>query len=622
MWIRNNKGSTLITTMIAVMILAITSAGFSVAITGISNRSLTVRQEKQVYLSARSVAHAVAVKLEEDSYGQIMNLSITDRNIMTSLPDEMRIGESVPLNLSRVQSELIQDVGEMLVGQSIELGEVSWNDGGSDLDMGQVEVTINKVDEASYIVEAKATSNEEEILVKTSLSSTYHELIISQEVLPEDQENWNGGYTDYGYLIEGEFDVEDSSSVVGNGFITTSLPKDGIYHSQGTIIIDGEIRDSGTIVSDTLIYLRAAELKGHKLYAKDEIYIGESTSLETNIHTEELNLSGDNIEISQGISTDEIQVKTLAISGNNILIDIPVQCEILQIEGDNISFTREVKANQVDVSGNDIELNYNQEQVISYQDYDIEMAIRHKPEWANYDASQIQLFHTGENDSHSESVNKIGTGYYWISEDMNMIQVVNKVYQDGMYQNKEESYVSLDIQSYLEGNLSYDNPAVIIIRDGQNLLIEQPITSEYVYLLLEGNARVRLPEGESKVRIYGEPVNSGLKEELNDKLNEIISATFTENWRNQSSIDTDELKDKIYELMATYEGDMNRIELVEDTSINGTFVVPYVKSEADFTWKLMPYQESSTTTYNHNLRTPTTYTGTAYYLYEYQGYVK
>lgn len=607
----NDRGSTLATVLIAIMLVTIATTGFLSAVNGMAHRSIHRYEEKQVYLSARSAAYSIAKLMEENSYNQIMSLESGIRNRMTSLPLEMQVGESSNIILTNAQQNLLNKLNEINEGTEIDLGTISWVNTPANLDMGVVSVRILKEDSDRYLVEARATLAGEEWSVKTLLTGTFHEISAEPDVNQDSELNWSGLYSELGIDTKnGTIITDEGNKIVTNTLTVQSVDK-GQLITKEPVILYHQVLAMGNITTESVLLIEETTIDSGLLYAQNNIVVKDNTYLATAMESSNISFYGESIHIDSGNVGSNLYAQDIVIEGNNIQIDMDIICETLSISGTNISINSDVQLNQINVSGNavyvkdhyveepeidNLEDDQTPDSTVNTEEADINIVeikyeqttqnydTRYKPSWASYQVEDLKIF--------KDSEKMKGGTYYLDTTVMDTIEVRNNVLVNDAYTIRQDTYHTINLVDYIEvSEVTVDNPLIIILRNNQKINVEGLSNIPYVYFVLEGNAKLRVTEGHHTMRVYGEPISQTLNNEIYVKMNNIISG--------QEDYKTINLSAKVSEVQKIKDQYYDKINVLEspgEITLSGTAIVNYIKIEnGNFIWNKQDYNPVSST---------------------------
>lgn len=649
----NNKGATLTFAILGLMIVAISVAGLVMTSGGFMQRVLNIHHDRQVYLSARSAAEALAAQIADDSYHRIMSLDVSERVNMENLPFEMQTGASSTVVLSNTQKALIESMEGLLENEEIDLGTIKFNNSPSKVSMGTVTATLTRIEGGYYIVSATAELDDEIETVRTVLSAYGYETEEDEERIPEIIGNWEGFFMDYGFDLGTDGSLVNSN---GNGDVAVTVPIyentiiGGVYSNSDIIMVDG-VKQNGVLMTSALIYLEDMEVKGEDSY----IYAGEGLTMvgemltSVTIESPLIKVLGDGATLQGGTNDQEIICETMIIEGNDITISAPITCEELYITGDNINVTSSVIANKVYLVGGEINVfeitsirvyveegttNLYQRDITTLDGYalygeehllvlkgeheefkyniitdpdleEVEFLLseynpvtRSQPIWADYDPLDLKLFDMEEIEGSwfgSTEIVKMTTGYYFI--DKELVDPVELTSQFTIMEDvieRTETWNRIKIDQYIDRtDISVDEPLVIVVRDGQNLLVENGggIHVSHLYFILEGNAKIQLPSGMTKARIYGEAPTVRIDAEINEAIDLVVQEAINLADGDFTQIDYDLAKDKVRSVMNYYYEDISMIIAQSGATLVGNAIIPYIMTDDDdFTWQFIEYE--------------------------------
>lgn len=657
----NNRGATLSFALLGLMVVSVSVAAMVMSAGGFMERILTIHEDKQVYLSARSVAEAIATQVAEDSYHRIMALEPEVRIDMDNLPFEMQTGETTDVVLTTVQKNLIAGIEAMEESDVIDLGTIKFNNSPSKVTLGTVTASLTRIENGYFIIAATATIDDEVEVVRTVLQAYGYNVEEEEERIPEIDGNWEGFFMDFGYDLGPDGILTNlNGDEKGNIATTTPIyesPSIGGLYSTEDIIVIGGTKSNGVMKTTDLIYFEDLEISGlaGSVYSGTSLtMVGEmltSVSLEAPI----IRLIGDGGNLQGGTDEQSISCEIFEIEGNDITISAPITCDELYITGDNITISGEINANVVYLSGTmgDIanittqrmyvaegttNLYYRpittQTGYVVYENHELPLVLmgdhegfkyniatdeeleeleieltdfipvtRSKPTWANYTPTEVQLFEATQigNDVWwgRPDVEQMVSGYYFIDKDkVEPETVTTEVEINGSTYTRVEHWNTIEIGNAVSATgRTVDDPLVIIVRDGQNLRLDVtggagaiPSSYEYIYFILEGNAKIELPTGETYTRIYGEAPTVRVYNEVQESIQLVIDMVMADADGDYTQIDFDGAKELVHDIMSWYYDEIAMILAPDGATLVGNAIIPYIMTDnKDFTWRYVPY---------------------------------
>lgn len=231
---------------------------------------------------------------------------------------------------------------------------------------------------------------------------------------------------------------------------------------------------------------------------------------------------------------------------------------------------------------------------------------RSKPIWANYEATDVQLFDatlTGTDlGTGRPQVEQMVSGYYFIDKDtVESETTVSTVEINGIEYEREEHWNVIEIENAVtSGGRSTDNPLVIIVRDGQNIRLSAGYwwddgdanwSGDYIYFILEGNAKIKIPSGNTYSRIYGEAPTVRVYDEVQEAIQEVIGYVVEEAEGDYTQIDFNLAKTYVHDIMNWYYDDLAMILSPNGGTLVGNAIIPYIMTNnSDFNWQFTEYE--------------------------------
>ncbi len=636
----NNRGSTLILVMIALMIVGIAVVGFQTAIMSFATRTLTQHYEKQSYLSARSVAEALSEMLEENSYNNIMQLDASDRNTIVGLPSEMYVGTISDISLTDKQVQLLDELADMVVGDVMDLGEITFTDNPSELDVGIVTATITKDSDSEFIIEATADVNGDVDSVKTLLTAEYYELVTGEPEagVVEIDGDWAGFYSDFGMSVasSGYYTLNDEDNTIvmenpayygvgedllGNIYVKNDVTLEDVSLQNGNIKSEGSI----TVMGDNVY------TNGSSLTAADEINLEAGVQLNLSTLSKTLNITGSGASLNNGPYVAD----TINIVADNVTSAVDLQCETLYIKGNNITLGN-ITANTVILDGVNIEFNsltagqvtiasgstktengkasqiYTSSGTVIYgigtyaiygdsaangvaiAETGFTVTQRDYTALSNLTAALDDLeipyrskpdwayYEASEVRELEESVQSwtgyetMTAGYYYIPDTIGAEIRTETVIENGVATQQDVLWNVININSC--ASLNWGETLCIIVRDGQNLEVTGGIWSD-IYFILEGDAKLYFSTEYATyvTRVYGESVSATLFNTITSEVDVVVEAAKAAAGGDVTLIDYDAMQLEIDRIMDSYWSSMSGLILANGVQFTGSAVVPYIK---------------------------------------------
>ncbi len=370
------------------------------------------------------------------------------------------------------------------------------------------------------------------------------------------------------YMSGTELDIADTKALRAYvAFGTTNLYERPITTEYGYVIYGGEIVYEEVNPEDEENEQLVGEIE-QNTNESEEVDIDElaQESLETET-TEESDTGQNDAE-----ETDDEEFKILVLSGeiNDFKYDILADEEMEEVEIKLTEFTA---------------------------------VTRSKPIWANYEATDVQLFDATQIGPDvwwgRPDVEQMTSGYYFIDKDtVEPETIITTIEINGVEYQREEFWNVLELDNAVErGGRSADNPLVIIVRDGQNLRLDTLSgydanwSGDYIYFILEGNAKIQIPQGATYARIYGEAPTVQVYDEVQDAIQEVIGYVIEEADGDYTQIDFDLAKTYVHDIMNWYYDDLSMILAPNGGTLVGNAIIPYIMTDnKDFSWQFIEYE--------------------------------
>lgn len=630
--IRNEEGSSLTLVILGLLVMAIVVVSYQTVVASYVNRTYDEYFEQQAYLSARSVASAIGQSLESDSETYILTLDNDEKQAISGLPSDLLEGSS-DIVLTQTQKTLLDDLADLEIEATIDLGEVTFDSDSVELESGTVEVEIKKELEDQYLIQATCFLQDCQETVQVVLSSTNYESSGGGQTGPTTSEldgNWDGFFFDYGIGVgeNGSFGMNSAVDNLASGAPlifdggNQRTPYLGDKYSDGDIILTSTSISNGTVQSQGNITLSDTDMLSSLLVAKDTITIKtvdrKNTDGNTTTRSDTLIIDCEQVTFSGGT----LEANTIYIDGTNITNYSSIICDTLYISGTGHSINN-VKANTIYIDGSlstfatitasTIEMSastviggtwsvytpngtvtkggvetpfgMSSSSITTIPNIEVEITptIRTKPTWANYQAGDIQVY--------EEENGSVAQGYYRIEDTSITKEYVETQFVDGVLQQVTTVWNVLDGTT-----IGYtDGPAIyFIIEDGQNIEITKELSSKEIYFILEGNAKLKLSgTNYNCVRIYGEPTSSSIEKEIDEKIALFIETTMEQAEANNQEVDFQALENGIESIMNTYFYSMSGLIVSNTAFVQGSIVVPYMQATSAVTFKKEPYPDDS-----------------------------
>ncbi len=600
----NQNGSTLVLVVVTLLLVGIAIVGFQTAVASFITRTATQHYEEQAYLSARSVAEAIAEKLEGDSQDWVLSLDNSEKQQIIGLDSEFMNAEQIEVTFTDAQIQLLGDVMLLSVGDSIDIGEVSFEESPDDLNTGTVTATIVRDSDSEYIIEANSTVYGKEDTIKTVVTGEFYDLEMSDnDGIQEISGNWDGFYSDFGFGMVGDGIVSNASGLYPMAVDVPLYLKTFIGELTSTedIAIDGGEKDNGYLKTTENIYLKNVSVEGAGVIAEKDIFIGDNVTVTVPITCDTLYIEGSNVKLNGLITANKVVINGTMLKMNEIEANVVEIAEGSTNYDGTVTFTTStgtvMYGDQVlesgigEISG----FKYNiQSNTVSISDPSVTLAIRSKPTWADYSNQEVQVYDMADDgDEWWPQLIRITAGYYTIdTEKVNPVTAEEVVYVDGVATVQEVTWnqISFSWDTYDTTGVSEDNPFCFIIKDGQNVEITSMDNSCFVYFILEGNAKLKLPSGTCKVRVYGEAPSATTYTEIKDGIATIVASYESAAAASGTEVNYSDLQDAIDNFMIPYVDEIATLIVSSGTDLQGNAVVPYVLSTGgDFIWTAEPY---------------------------------
>lgn len=452
--------------------------------------------------------------------------------------------------------------------------------------------------------------------------------------------DWTGFYSDFsvGIASGGYYTINDSSNTIvmenpvyygagedllGNIYVKNDVTLEDVSLQNGNIKSEGSI----TVMGDNVF------TNGSSLTAAEEINLEAGVQLNLSTLSKTLNITGSGTTLNVGpyvadtinivadnvTSAVDLQCETLYIKGNNITLG-NITANTVIIDGVNIDFTS-LTAGQVTIASGSTKtesgkasLIYTGSGTVTYgigtyaiygdsgangvaiaetgftvtqKDYttlsnltsaldDLEIPYRSKPDWAYYEASEIQIYTMAETGGWWPLYESMNSGYYYIADTVGAEIRTETVIENGVATQQDVLWNVIDIETYT--SLNWGESLYVIVRDGQNLEVTGGIWSN-IYFILEGDAKLYLSTeySEYATRVYGESVNSTLFNTITSEVEVVVEAAKTAAGNDVTLIDYDAMQLEIDRIMDSYWSSMSGLVLANGVRFTGSAVVPYIK---------------------------------------------
>lgn len=317
----NDSGFSLPIALLVMMLMTIGLAMYQTSLMSLLSRTAVRHYELQSYLSARSVATAVAEKIVDDTSEYIMaQSSDVLESFSSTLPDALVNGTSTRPLLDD-EKEFMYALVDLGVGGELYLNGIGFEDLPDELYTGSLEAKITRTTVTEYVVSVTATVEGNTDTVHVILNGLADTVTTRGERVEEAAAgNVNAFYGDYPPGID-PYDKYNNQEA-GMPFVSSVPNYLSSFHS--------ETQYYDQIQSEEEIYYVNMNKTNGALISSENIYFeGGTVSGEVYIHSDKMVTIGPNSTINgKGIYADVIY-----LHGENILIATSLYAKTIIIDG-------------------------------------------------------------------------------------------------------------------------------------------------------------------------------------------------------------------------------------------------------------------------------------------------
>ncbi|MFI3324802.1 MAG: hypothetical protein R3Y35_01360 [Clostridia bacterium] len=592
--LKNNKGSTLFITIIFIFVVSLMLVGFHTTVFALMTKVSVTYDDKESYLSARSVAVTVAEYIEDlydDEVERLENLSSNTSN-------------SFDVESANAFLLALEDLAE---GDTLELTDISFNSDDTDFTLGEIyKAYITKTASGLLIsVESTVDGAVEEIAI--SLNSEVVEIEVNSKTSSSVQ--ITGGYLRGFYLdimpycscltyAEDENDDDGAMLCVDSSFIYVNedsylgMKADFYCHSDVILVGAGDndksingtdyeeyTDDNIEFFAEGYIYLNSISVKYADLQSEKAIYITNENNSES-LTISNVNINCDTLYID-ATGSKTIKFTDVSITANNVIVYCEKTSSIssyLTFSGCSIT-TNNINYYKAVGSTND---NSKLDEYFDDQDND-ELKITTN---RTYTATDLVL--PARNiPSFVSAANQLDT--ITVSNDSYIFTAAAATTADFTYQvyelSSSKSSYTFSSTNFADG-YSDETPIVVVVPDGVDVTLSNRISTNGVYFYLKGSATLTCSEElDYTIRVYSEAVTDidGFNNSALIKIDSSLSisstvVTLAQKIEDKSESSLKSSQTNIFTLINTIQNSYGSLITENGIEINGTVTCAVIKN--------------------------------------------